>query len=330
MIFQTDLVWYSAFTAALADLRKNLFVIEDAYSQLRTDPFLRKLYGEKEVERLKAFLSKEINIFVQHRTPDLAKFPAIVIRCGSAEEDAHKDALGDSFQQERVDPTTLGGAYSESSVLIGPITPESYDPLTGTITFGDNVDLSASNIFDTHYIYDVVNQKYYGIQLVLDSSNLLIEPNSKPNLTNMLIKRSKDSFGHVRRSVWFWETDSIDLMSTDANELIYLYTIVMLILIRYKKQLLDARNFAAMTVSYSEIYRVSAEDDPNNVYGRTLTIRGRVENNAIESTGPLIGGVNMDLEIAGMTSPPAVLASEVDPLWVGQGDVAQSTEDDDE
>ena len=319
-IFQTDLVFYSAFSAALADLRRNVFVIDDAYSNLRTDPFLRKLYGEKEVERLKNFLTKEISIFVEHRTPDLAKFPSISIRCGGGHESEDKDALGDSFQQERVDPDTLGGAYAENSIIIGPVTPQSYDPLTGTITFSNDIDLSASNVFDTQYVYDSVNQKYYHIELVLDSSNLLIEPNSKPNLTNMLITKSKKSLGHVRRSIWFWETNSIDLMATSGTDVMYLFTIVMIILVRYKKQLFDARNYAASSISYSELMRISPQDDPNNVYGRTITIRGRVENNAIESTHPLIGGVNMDFKIADMTSPQAVLNSEIDPLWIGEGD----------
>jgi hypothetical protein len=322
-IFQPDLLFYTALKVGLADIRKSTFLMEDAYSNLLTDPYMKKMYGEKELERFKSFIAKEIMIFTEFRVPDTAKFPCIVIKIGGGEEDAAKDALGDSYQSEKVDPATLGGAFPIDHTLLGPVTPESFDPLTGVMTFGNNVDLLKSNIFDTQFVIDTKNNQSYPITLVLDSSNLLIEPltpGQKPNFTNMVIQNSPNSYANIRRFIWVHETHSLEMMASDATELLYLFTIVMYILGRYKKQLWDARNFAVATLSYSPIYRISGEADPNNVYGREITIRGRVEQSWIESTAPLLGGMNLELKIADMTSPASLPNQAENNLWEGEGD----------
>ena len=43
-IFQSDLIIVSALRAGLADMRKNLFTVDDAMSGLLTDPLLAKVY----------------------------------------------------------------------------------------------------------------------------------------------------------------------------------------------------------------------------------------------------------------------------------------------
>lgn len=322
MIFQTDLIWYSSLMAALADLRKNRFILEDAYSNIMCDPYLKDAYGKKEVDNFKAFIDRKIHIFTQHRLPDQATFPSIVIRMGPGDEDKPKEALGDSFQQEKVDPSTLGGIFPAPMVLVPACTPEHYDPLTGQVTFGDDVNLTKSNVFEGQYVFDEVNKKSYQIQLVIDDSNLLLEEglNPSPNLTGMTIRPSQNLVGHIRRSIWVYEKIELDLFATEAVEVLYLYTIVMTALIRYKKTLWDARNWAISTVSYGDVYKASAEDDPNNVYGRTLSIQGRVEHSAIESTAPLIDGVSTEVRIDDMKTPDAILDEVEKQGWSGSED----------
>src|SRR5271166_4990536 len=116
MIFQADLVHASALRVAIADMRRNQYLLEDAYSNLLTDPYLKKLYGLKEVERFKTFISKDIEVFVKHRPPDHIKFPYVCVVVGQADEDAAKDALGDSYQTEHISPAVLGGAVSDTDL----------------------------------------------------------------------------------------------------------------------------------------------------------------------------------------------------------------------
>jgi len=322
MIFQTDLIWYSSLSAGLADLRKNQFVLEDAYSNLMKDPYLKQAYGEKEIQNFKAFINRKIFVFTEHRLPDQATFPAIVIKVGSGDEDKAKDALGDSFQQEKVDPATLGGVFPAPMILLPPTTPISYDNLTGQVTFGDGVNLTTSNIYEGQYVFDEINKKSYQIQLVIDDSNLLLEEglSPAPNLTGMTIRPSQNLVGHTRRSIWAWEDVELELLATDAVEVLYLYTIVMTMLIRYKKVLWGERNWAISSVTYGPIFRASAEDDPNLLYGRTVKVTGRVEHSAIESTTPLIDGVSTTIKIDDMTSPDAVLEQAEEQGWDGEND----------
>jgi hypothetical protein len=73
-------------------------------------------------------------------------------------------------------------------------------------------------------------------------------------------------------------------------------------------------------MSYSPLYRVTAQEDPNNIYAREITIRGRVEQSFIESTRPLIGGINTELLIADMKSPESILPQVEGQNWKGQND----------
>lgn len=322
MIFQTDLIWYSSLMAGLADLRKNRFVLEDAYSNIMCDPYLKDAYGKKEVENFKAFLDRKIYVFTEHRLPDQATFPCIVINVGSGDEDKAKDAIGDSFQQERVDPATLGGVFPTPMILVPPCTPEHFDPLTGQITFGNDVSLNKSNVYEGQYVFDEINKKFYQIQLVIDDSNLLLEEglNPAPNLTGMTIRPSQNLVGHIRRSIWAWENIELELHASDAVEVLYLYTIVMTMLIRYKKTLWDARNWAISSVKYGPIQKTSPQDDPNNLYARVISIAGRVEHSAIESTAPLIDGVGTDFRIDDMKTPDAFLDQATKQGWEGEED----------
>jgi len=304
-IFQADLILYSALNVALADMRRNTFVLDEAYGCVTQDPFLKDAYGQKEVERLKATLKKELHIFMGHRPVDMMKFPCYVIKIGGGQEDAAKDALGDSFQSEIVDATTLGGAFNETPNISGPITPINYDQLSGQLTFDEATNLDILNVYEGHYVYDSINNNYYDIKLVTSSATLLIEAGSLPNLTNMYITRKKNSIGHTKRSIWAYETHTIDIYATDATEVIYMWTILMYLLGRYKKQLLDARGFSVSTLGYSEIYKVN-EEDPNNLFGRSVTIKGRVEHTWIESSAPVLEGLGFDLKIIDMQTAPAV------------------------
>lgn len=322
MILQTDLLWYTALRAGLADMRKNLFVLDDAYSDLLCDPYLKDLYGQKEIDNIRGFIGKKINIFTEHRTPDKIEFPCIAIKVGPGEEDNPKDALGDSYQQELVNPDTLGGTWKSPQIVLGPVTPIEFEPLTGQLTFGDGVDLTKSNVFEGQFVYDEKNKKAYEIKLVIDSSNLLIEEglSPSPNLTNMTVRPIKNMVGHIRRSIWVWENITLTFMATDAVEVLYLYTIVTYMLGRYKKTLWDARNFQVSSISYSEIIRINNEPDPNLVYGRTLSVRGRVEHSVIESTSDLIQGVSHELKIADMKTPDALEDQVAAQGWSGSED----------
>lgn len=211
-IFQSDLIIPSFLRAAIADIQRNKFLADDMMKETATDALLKGVYGVKEQERLKAFLKKKIHILVEHRQPDQAAYPCVVFSMGSGQEDT-KQGLSNDYESEDVQISSLGGAItSNPRVIIEKITPSSYDPETGAIQFAAGVNLDRLGVYSGMLIYDTVNQKYHEINLVLDSSNLLIDgfPIDKaPNLDNMAIYPSKQIAINTIRSVKMWENHTL-------------------------------------------------------------------------------------------------------------------------
>lgn len=293
-IYQGDIIIITAMRAALADIRRNQFLIDDIMCQFIKDPLLKKAYGQTQVDRFKEFLRREINILMETKLPDTSKLPAIIIKMGPGIEDSQKQGLGDSDTFMDVSPDTLGGVFPTDVLVAGPLTPESYDPNDGELVFKNPLP---DGVFEGQFVFDEVNRKSYVIQTVLSPYMLVIDTDLKANFTNMTIRPQSSMVQHNRKSIWFYETYTFMSMSTDPNELLYLWSLVMYTVGRYKKTLFEGRAFENMTISYSEIYPPNPGDTTNLLWARDVTIRGRVEHSFIESTNNLIEGISSDLLI---------------------------------
>lgn len=337
MIAQTDAIILTAIRYGLADIRKNLFLVDDIMCQFTNDPILKKIYGKGQVDRFKDFLKKEIYIMMRTRLPDSTKLPAIVIGIGGGSEDLPRQGLGDSDTFMEVDPNTLGGAVSSPRIIAGPITPINYDENTGTLTFDENTQLI--NIFEGQYVYDEVNKKAYVIHSVLDDFSIQIDPNlDNVNFTNMTIRPINPHVIHNYKTLFYYETYDITCISTEPNELMYLYSLVMYILVRYKKELLEKRNFELSTYGYSEIFDPTPDDDVNILYARSIQVKGRVQHSVIENTNAPLEGIDLDLLIDAEAevpvaeetpTPQPVYEDQVkDQGWRMEKDTIYDTEDD--
>lgn len=309
-IFQPDLIITSGIRAALLDLRKNLFLVDDMFKCTLQDELVKKAYSQ-EAERAKAFLKKEIHLYTEHRVPDQAKYPCIVFAIGSGQEDS-KQGLSNDYASSELDANSLGGAIVNTPRVIVPsTTPLSYDPLTGQIEFQPSIDLSTLGVYEDMYIFDSVNAKHYQIRLVMDNHILFIDPidpAQAPNLTNMAIYPTKNIVKNTHRSVKMWENHTITLLATDPTELLYLYTFMSYIMIRYNFSLFGKRGFNIASYNYGEVYRASngGEGDPNNLYGRLMNIRGFVIHSAIETTALPLAGLDIGVDVCATETPMAI------------------------
>jgi hypothetical protein len=293
---QTDAIIISAIRIGLADIRRNEFLVNDIMSQFVTDPYLKDSWGKQQIDAFKAFLQNtKINIVMETRLPDTSKLPAIVVKIGGGQEDQQKEGLGDSPHYNNIRPASTEGIFPDKLITVGPVTPISFDSDSGMITFDPSVDLS--DVFEGQYVFDEVNKKAYTIQFVMDSSNIMIDSGLRPNLQNMTIRPQSNSVRNTNKSIWFWENYTFTCISTEPNELMFLYSLMMYISIRYKKSLFEARGFEVSTLSYSEVYAPNPSDDTNILFGRDIMIRGRVEHAAIEATHELITGINTKILI---------------------------------
>lgn len=326
-IVPSDVIFFTALHVAVSDLRKNLYLVDDMLSMFTSDPYLKKLYGKKEIDRFKNFLAtKEINILMEHRLKDMGQYPAIVIAIDPAQEDTGKAALGDSHTQESASPSATYGAFEDPQIVLGPITPVSYDKDTGIVTFEALTDGSGPlvNVFEGQKVYDEKNKMAYEIQAVLDDFSLMIDTDLKADLTGMTIRTISNQVIHTRKSIWYYETYRVAVLSTEPSEALFLYALVMYILGRYKKTLFEARGFEISTVSYGGLEN-NSPDDTNQLYGRVLTVRGRVEHSFIESTTEQIQGIGHNLLInpnvdEGLASPDSILEIVQKQGWMMEKD----------
>ena len=301
-IFQADVALHTFLKIALADMRRNKFLLQQAFEDLANDSLYKDQYGKSEQERIAALLDRQIMIYSGHRPPDTAKYPCFVIKLGSGQEDSGRESLNDYPESEQVDSNTLNGAFPNEKIIAEGLTPISYEESTGTITFNLDTDLDTLRVFDGHFILDTINNKKYPIILVLNKSQLLIDSVHDINLTNLKIVTKDKNYSHTKKTLWFWENHTIEAWSTDSLECIYLWNILMYALMRYKQPLLDNRGFSIGTYSYGPIQQYNPED-PNSLYFRDVSLRGRVSHSVITETRPLIGGINTGVGLCGATSP---------------------------
>lgn len=317
MIKATDLYFAQIIKLMIQDLRKNRFLINDILSDVTSDPILKELYGQKEVEKFNLLVDKDIQINVEHAI-DVSKFPAIAIRVGGGSEETGRtgDALGDGFYSESVKSNTLGGVFKTPRIMLGPVTPESFDYITGKMVFTDNVSLAS--VFDGMLVYDELNKKEYPIITVMDNSTLFIEPGLRPNLTNMTIRSATQTAIHTRRNYFTSEQVTLICAAVDPVDVIYLYQILMYQIGRHRVPLLEGKNFKNGTLSYTPIYKLT--DDPNIIYAREITLNGIVEHSYIENTQRPIDGLAHDLRINNEKTPDAIVPIVSNQGWSSEND----------
>lgn len=306
-IKSTDLYMYAALSAAIEDMRKNTHVWNDVIGDVVGDPLLSPVYGKKEIDKFRLFMSKDIQVNVEH-TIDMAKLPAIAIRVGGGTEITDKtgDALGDGYEMEKVSSNSLEGVVSPKVIRLGPLTPENYDNISGKVTMPDNISLA--NIYDSMFVFDEVNKKQYAINLVQDDKILYIDQKANANLNGMTIRVEQTQYANIRRTYFSNEDVTFICMATEAVEVLYLYSLMLYMIGRYRISLFDSKNFKAATINYSPLYKIMEE--PNNVFARDITMRGHVEHSYIEHTGILTQGISTRIDIDTMPESPADLQDD--------------------
>lgn len=317
MIRATDLYMTRAVQLMLKDLRKNRFLIDDILSDVTSDELLKDLYGQKEVDKFNLLVDKEIQVNVEHAV-DMAKMPAIAIRVGGGTEDTSRtgDALSDGYRQESVDTKSLGGVMVTPRVILGPVTPESFDYTTGKLVFPEGVSLS--RVFDGMMVYDEVNKQSYPIITVMDDFTLFIDVGQRPNLTGMTIRSATQTALNVRKEYFTTEQVTFICCGVDPVEVIYLYQIMMYMIGRFRLNFFETKNFRTATLTFSPIYKLT--DEPNMVFARDITLTGTTEHNYIESTSRPLDGMGTDVRIADMKSPTAIIAQVSGQGWSGEED----------
>lgn len=318
-IHQGDVIMRTAIVAGIADLRANPWLLDYVFKSLARDSLTLKDYGEKEIQRAKDwFLKTDIPVSMVPRLDDGAKLPRITI------------SLADSTEAE----TTLGDIHYQPTednemswpAMAGPFTPERYNAATGIVVPKTNA--ISIRLFPGMVLVDNVG-KEHPIEEVFDDGSFSIAQGTIADLSNSVIKGAKPSYVASLESVNYKETYQIGVhASGDPVYLTWLHSIIVFVLLRYKKALLEARGFERSVFSSSDFVR-NEGFEPEMVFSRFINISGYVRQYWPSAVNPKITGVEFgktDVDTAGgvRVIDGQNLPGDTDPdksMWIGEDDI---------
>ena len=321
MLFQGDIIIKQAVELALEDIKKNLWLIDDIFSDLVTNPLLKQKYGLKEIQRCKEFFTNnEVNIYMQHRI-DTEQFHCITIALGSSVEDDSLATLGDlSPEVDELEPGQIGRPIQ---YFVSPFNVVSYDKETGIIEAPEDLEDIKYVSKDMIAIDPKTGNGFIIIEGQVGNNGFKITPDSNLTCGKLAIIPKYQIYRARRERAISKESYNIGVhCHGDPSTLIFLFGIVKYALFRYREVLLERENLQLSRVSCTDMIK-NNHFKTENVFSRFITIKGQVEESWLKTPYRVIEAVDLEdtgeeytqgIKIISQKAPDELDTSE--DLWV--------------
>jgi len=306
-VFQSDVLIRAAIIAGIDEIRQKPWLLDYVFSWLPNDPLTSKTYGAKELQEAKNwFLSTEVAVVMAYRT-DQPQLPCIGIELVESTE-AHA-TIGD-VHYETSEDVAANEVAIEPDKIVGPFTPKAYDIETGIVTMPDNQ--STAKVFAGMYIFDTVANRGYQISEVLSDQTFKLDDGTKANFTNCYIA-GRDAFWTIPLySMVFRESYRMRCFVTASPiHLSFLYSVLLFVLMRGKKDLLEARGFENFTIAGSGFAGAQMPNNPEMIFTRDITVTGIVRQYWPGNPGRKLDGILVDSSIMDSGKSPNGIAEFV-------------------
>lgn len=287
-IFQSDLTIKTAIELGLEDMRENPWLLEDALSDCIQNPYLVDKYGQKQIDAAKEwFANNRVEIYMSQRN-DKDKFPCINI------------SLGNSSEKE--DMKTMADQSTESVVLlpqqinkpipfiVKPFDLISYDSGTGEVEV-DKTIKGMTSVSPGMILVDPKTGNGYVIEEITPDAIVIEEDLDLTGIAQLAVVPKNQFYTARREHSFFQETYQIDCNAHgDPQTLLWLWTVVIYSILRYREGMLEAQGFTQSTVASSAMSPNSFYTTAGGevVWNRTITLSGMVENSWIKSPRRII------------------------------------------
>ena len=269
-IFQGDVIIRTAIMAAIGDMKKNPWVLDYVFTSLAEDDTTKddKHYGQKEIDKAKKwFLETDIPVMSAHRINDI-RFPCVTIALSSSTED--RNSLGDVHYD--VSEDTDG---KEWPIIAGPFTPTGYSPATGEMTIPFDV-ASETTISNAMVLVDA-NGAQHEILEVTDVNVFTITEGTVANFKNATIRSPKPAYKVELESAKFKESYVIGChVNGEPYELLYLHSVIVFALLRYRQEMFEARGFDVSTFNSTDLEQNTAIEGEGPFFSRFVNLNGTV------------------------------------------------------
>ena len=272
-LFLGDIRIKTMLELGLEDISKNPWLLNDILGDTLGNVYLRERYGSQ-IESCKQWLANNrINILLSARD-DKMEFPSVTIELGTSNEKPDMKHMGDlSTESVTLYPNNINKPIP---YVIKPLAG-TYNSTTGVFTFGSTVNLSlvapgmvlvdpaTGNGYPIVSI-TVANQVNLSINLTLNAAKYGIIPQYQYYETKI---------GHT----FMTEPYKIVCNAMDQQSLLWLHSITVYSLLRYRQALLEKDGYAESLISSSPMYPNQDYSDAGQViWSRDIDITGQVEN----------------------------------------------------
>lgn len=265
-IHQSDILIREAILAGIADLRKNIWLLDYCFASLPKDELTASKYGEKSVEFAKKwFKSNEISVVMNVKVDEPA-YPCITI--GLQDSIETKNNLADVHHQSAEDYD------ADWPILIGPFSPQSYDAEEGLVTISSSYvkeitpAIGMSLVDKSGQTYEILN--------VDSPTEFYIADGTVVDLEDATIRQRRPAYIVTLESAAFKETYSLGchVVGEPVNA-IYLHSILVFCLLRYREQYLEGRGFYDSSIASADLKK-ERDGKGEIITSRYMTITGMV------------------------------------------------------
>ncbi len=301
MIFQTDALLKVLIEENLEQIKLNPWLIEQILWDFTHSQFLKTKYGDKQIKAcLEWYQTNGINVFHQF-VKDKMRFPAIAITLGSSTEVQELRTMGDVSQHTvGLAPTTVG---QKIPYVVAPFVPYGYDPATGEVGVPQGIDIAL--VSAGMVLLNPVTGN--GTPVVsIDGQNIFIKPGVELDASTLGVVPQYRYFQTRMGRSFFQETWNITCATNDPQTLLWLHSIVIFGLLRYREFMehngvLEITNFSSTDIFNADFSNAEGEE----IYCRQITIT-----NKVEQTWPRDLHKKIESVILRDTNPAAVTVSD--------------------
>lgn len=254
-VFQLDLSVLRAVELGLEDIRKNPWLINHMLGDCLDNPYLKDKYGQKQIDACREwFLNNNIQISM-HLTNDKDQFPLIAITPGPAPEKIDMKSMADlSTETVVLLPQEINKPIA---YIVKPFTPSGYDSSTGIVGIPANTK-GADTISAGMILVDPSNGQGFVIQDVTDEG-IQIDIGIDLDATQLAVVPQYQYYTARIEHTFFAESCQISCFAHgDPQNALWLHSIVLYSILRYRESLLEAQGFTQSSVSSSPLM-----EDPN-------------------------------------------------------------------
>jgi hypothetical protein len=287
-IFLGDLRIKAAITLGLEDISKNDWLLNDILGDTVANEYMRRFYGSQ-IESCKQWLANNrINIYMSERD-DKIEFPCVVIQMGTSnEKDSMKHLADFSTEAITLYPNNINKPIP---FIIKPVSG-SYSSVTGIFTFSSNVDLST--IVKGQILVDPATGNGYVITSVPAVNQIMLSVGLTLNAPTYGIIPEHQTYQAKIKHTFMQEIYKITCNAGDQQTILWLWSIVVYSLLRYRQTLLEKDGFSESTISSGPLYPNPDYSDAGQiVWARDINLTGQVETRWVDQPHRYIESVSI-------------------------------------